>query len=283
MYSAQFEYKRAGSVAEAIAILGQNDNAKLLAGGHSLLPALKLRLSEPALLVDIGHLSELRGISLAGHTLTIGALTTHGEIAASALVKEHCPALAAACGNVGDIQVRNWGTLGGNIAHADPQSDPPTVLVMCGATIHMQGAAGARSASAEEFFTDLFMTVLDAGEIITRIEIPSMKGVKCGYMKMAHPASRYAVVGVGVMLDMDGGKVKTARVAVGGATSKATRASGAEQALTGSALDEAALNAAAAALAGDIGDGAMGDIYASAEYRRATAGAYLKRVIKSLA
>jgi carbon-monoxide dehydrogenase medium subunit len=282
MYSAQFEYQRAGSVAEAIAILGKNDNAKLLAGGHSLIPALKLRLSEPSLLVDIGHLSELKGISASGGTLSIGALATHGEIAASALVREHCAALAEACGNVGDPQVRNWGTLGGNVAHADPQSDPPTVLVAAGATIHVQGSGGARSVSAEEFFTDLFMTALEPGEIVTRIDIPSMAGKKAGYQKMAHPASRYAVVGVGVVLEMDGGRVKSARVAVGGVTPKATRSAGAEKALVGSSLDDAALTAAAAALSADIGDDAIGDIFASADYRRSIAGAYLKRVVKSV-
>lgn len=281
MYTPNFEYQRAGSVAEALSILSQNDNAKLLAGGHSLLPALKLRLSEPSLLVDIGHLEELKGISVSDGKLSIGALTTHAEIAASAAVKEHCPALAQACANVGDPQVRNWGTLGGNVAHADPASDPPTVLLASNATIHVQGANGTRAISADDFFVDLFTTTLDAGEIITRIEIPSAKGAKFGYMKLAHPASRYAVVGVGVLVNMSGGKVSSARVAVGGATTKATRCSGAEQALVGSSLDDAALNAAASALAADIGDNAMSDIYASADYRKSVAGAFLKRLLKS--
>lgn len=281
MYTPTFEYQRASSVAEAMSILSQNENAKLLAGGHSLLPALKLRLSEPSLLVDIGHLTELKGISLSDGKLSIGALTTHAEIAASAAVKEHCPALAQACGNVGDPQVRNWGTIGGNLAHADPSSDPPTVLLASNATIHVQGNAGTRAISADDFFVDLFTTALEPGEIITRIEIPSAKGSKSSYLKLAHPASRYAVVGVGVMLKLDGGKVTSARVAVGGVTPKATRCAGAEKALVGSSLDDAALNAAAIAIAADIGDNAMSDIYASAEYRKSVAGAYLKRALKS--
>ncbi|MBX3066019.1 MAG: xanthine dehydrogenase family protein subunit M [Anaerolineae bacterium] len=282
MYSAPFEYTRANSVAEALSIVSQNENAKLLAGGHSLIPALKLRLSQPALLVDIGGIKELKGISVSGNTLSIGALTTHAEIAASKDVQTHCPALAAACGNVGDPQVRNWGTLGGNLAHADPSSDPPTVMVACGATIHVQGSSGSRSIAAENFFEDLFVTALRSDEIITRVEIPSMAGMKTSYAKMAHPASRYAVVGVAVALQMDGGTVKSARVAIGGATPKAMRASGAEQALTGSSLDAAALDNAAKALAADIGDDAMGDIYASADYRKTVAGAYLKKAIKAL-
>jgi aerobic carbon-monoxide dehydrogenase medium subunit len=282
MYTPSFEYQRAGSVAEALSILSQNENAKLIAGGHSLLPALKLRLSDPALLVDISHIGGLKGITVSGNTLSIGALSTHAEIAASAAVREHCPALASACGNVGDPMVRSWGTLGGNLAHADPASDPPTVMVACGATIHVQGAAGTRAIGAEDFFVDLFTTALQPGELITRIDMPSMKGMKCGYMKMAHPASRYAVVGIGVMLHMAGGTVSAARVAVGGATPKAMRSPGAEQALVGSSLDAAALEAAAQALVTDIGDGAMGDIFASADYRRALAGAYLKRAIHAL-
>jgi carbon-monoxide dehydrogenase medium subunit len=281
MYTPNFEYQRASSVAEALSILSQNENAKLLAGGHSLLPALKLRLSEPSLLVDIGHLKELKGISVSDGKLSIGALTTHAEIAASAEVKEHCPALAQACGNVGDPQVRNWGTIGGNLAHADPSADPPTVLLAADATIHVQGPNGTRAISADDFFVDLFTTALDAGEIITRVEIPSAKGSKSNYLKLAHPASRYAVVGVGVVVQMDGGKVASARVAVGGATPKATRCTGAEQALVGSSLDDAALNAAASAIANDIGDNAMSDIYAGAEYRKSVAGSYLKRALKN--
>lgn len=281
MYTPQFDYRRAKSVAEAISLLGQNAEAKVLAGGHSLLPAMKLRLSAPAMLVDIGHLSELKKISVSGNALTIGALCTHAQIAASADVKTHCAALAAACGQVGDPAVRNWGTLGGNLAHADPASDPPTVALAAGAQLYIQGPKGTRTVNADRYFTDLFKVDLQAGELLTAIEIPSQRSAKSAYAKMAHPASRYAVVGVCVFLEMDGGTCKRASVAVGGATPKATRSGGAEKALTGSKLDDKALEAAATALAKDIGDGGMGDIYASAEYRRAMAGVYLKRAVKA--
>src|SRR5690349_710896 len=165
MYPSQFEYRRAGSVAEAVTLLNQNSGAKILAGGHSLLPAMKLRLSEPGLLIDIGRVAELKGISAKGNILSIGALTTHAQIESSPDDRTHCPALASACGNVGDPQVRNWGTLGGNLAHADPASDPPTVVLACGGMLHIQGPKGERTVSADRFFLDLFKVDLQPGEL----------------------------------------------------------------------------------------------------------------------
>lgn len=258
-----------------------NGDAKALAGGHSLIPAMNLRLAQPGTLVDIGRLDELKGIHVSGSMLSIGALSTHAQIAASADVKTHAPALAQAASIVGDPQVRNWGTLGGNIAHADPASDPPTVILAYGATIHTQSASGARTIHANDFFLDLFTTALDAGELITRVEIPSQAGKKSAYVKMAHPASRYAVVGVCVVLGVEGGRCSSATVAIGGAVPKATRSAGAEAALTGSSLDSAALDAAAQALMNDISGDVMGDIYAAADYRKAMAGVYLKRAVKA--
>lgn len=278
MYPSNFDYQRAISVADAIQLAGGNDGVKFVAGGHSLIPALKLRLSEPDGLVDIGRLNELKGISVNGSNLVIGALSTHGQIAASADVKKHAPALASACGQVGDPAVRNRGTIGGNLAHADPASDPPTVVLALGGSIHLQGPNGTRTVYAEDFFIDLFMTDLQAGELITAIEIPSASQLKSGYAKLAHPASRYAVVGVAVLLEMNGGSCGNARVAVGGATPKATLSPSAAAALQGSSLDDNALNAAADALMGDLGD-VMSDIYAPEDYRRAMAGVYLKRAI----
>jgi carbon-monoxide dehydrogenase medium subunit len=278
MYSGNFEYHRAATLAEAITLLSQNDEAKVIAGGHSLLPAMKLRLAEPPMLIDIGGLDELRGIHVNGG-LRIGALTTHGQVAASAEVRQHCAVLADACGMVGDIAVRNWGTLGGNLAHADPASDPPTVMLAVGATIHVEGPNGARAIRADDFFVDLFTTALAAGELVRQIEVPSMAGKHAAYAKMAQPASGYAMVGVCVVLEMDGAACKTASIAVGGATPKATRAKRAERALAGTSLDGAALDAAAKAIAEDIGDEAMGDIHGSADYRRHMAGVYLKRAL----
>jgi carbon-monoxide dehydrogenase medium subunit len=256
-------------------------NAKALAGGHSLIPAMNLRLSQPGALVDIGRLDELKGIRVSGSMLSIGALSTHAQIAASADVKAHAPALAQAASIVGDPQVRNWGTLGGNIAHADPASDPPTVVLAYGATIHTQSSGGARTIQASDYFLDLFTTALQAGELITRVDIPSQANKKSAYVKMSHPASRYAVVGVCVVLGVDGGRCSSASVAIGGAVPKATKSPGAEAALTGSSLDAAALDAAAQALMNDIAGDVMGDIFAPADYRQAMAGVYFKRAVKA--
>jgi carbon-monoxide dehydrogenase medium subunit len=281
MFPDKFDYVRASSVDEAIQLLSQNEDAKLLAGGHSLLPAMKLRLADAPLLIDIGRIAELKAISANG-TLKIGALATHAEIAQNADVQKYCSALAAATGQVGDHQVRNFGTLGGNVAHADPASDPPTVLVAYDATIHVKGSGGARAIKATDFFVDLYTTALQAGEIITAIEVPNHGGHKSAYVKLEHPASRYAVVGIAVCLEMDGGTCKSASVAIGGATNIAMRSAGAEAALAGTSLDDAALNAAAAAIQADLPDDAlMDDITFPADYRKAMAGVYLKRAVKA--
>ncbi len=278
MWPNKFEYARAGSVDEALAMI--SDDGKFLAGGHSLLPVMKLRLDAPAHLVDINRIESLSGISANGD-LTIGATTTHAEIAGSAAVQSMCAALASACGQVGDQAVRNFGTIGGNIAHADPASDPPTVLVACGATVNIQGAAGARSVGAEDFFVDLFETALDDGELITSVSLPNCSDCQCAYVKFPHPASRYAIVGVAVCLKMDGDTCTQADVAVGGATVKAVKCAGAEAALAGSALDDAALEAAAAAVKADIADWLAGDIAYPESYRQQMAGVFLKRAVRA--
>lgn len=258
------------------------DGAKALAGGHSLIPAMNLRLNQPNTIVDLGRLDELKGVSITGNSrLEIGALTPHAQIATSPNVRKYCRALAQACGILGDPQVRNWGTLGGNIAHADPASDPPTVVLASDARINVLGASGARSVSANDFFLDLFTTALQPGEIITSIEIPMVVDRKSAYAKLPHPASRYAVAGVAVFLDMGNGVCTHARVAVGGATTKATRSPGAERALTGSSLGDGALDAAANALMADITADATSDLYAPAEYRVAMAGVMFKQAVRA--
>ena len=278
MWPSEFEYERAESVDQALDMLG--DDVKLIAGGHSLIPVMKLRLSAPEKLVDIGRIASLKGISANG-SLSIGATTTHAEIAASSDVKSMCSALADAAGQIGDQQVRNFGTLGGNIAHADPASDPPPVLLAAGATINIQGKGGARSVAAEDFFVDLFETALEEDEIITSVVIPDLSGSKMAYAKFGHPASRYAVVGVCVALEMNGDTCTSASVAVGGATVKAVKCSGAEAALAGSSLDDAALNVAADAIKSDIEDWLAGDIAYPESYRQQMAGVYLKRAVKT--
>ena len=281
MRPAKFEYHRPGSVDEAIQLLASGGDFKALAGGHSLLPAMTLRLAQPEALVDIGRLQELKGIRMKDNALLIGALASHAAIASSSDVQQHCPALADACGRVGDPQVRNWGTLGGNLAHADPASDPPAVILAAGATLHLQGPEGRRSVAADDFFLDLFATDLGAGELITAIEVPSLSGLKSAYAKLAHPASRYAVVGICVVLDWDGSNCNSARVAVTGATPKAVRSPGAEGALSGSSLDEAALEQASQALQQDLGEDVLDDIHAPRDYRRAMTGVYLKRAVRT--
>jgi aerobic carbon-monoxide dehydrogenase medium subunit len=280
MYPTEIDYHRASSIAEAIALLSQNDDAKLLAGGHSLLPAMKLRLAQPGLLIDISHLEELKAIFVnRGGKLSVGALATHAQIAASADVQSCCSALASATGMVGDQQVRNWGTIGGNLAHADPASDPPTVVLAYDGVIHIQGTGGSRTVNAQDFFTDLFTTALEPGEIITSIELPNMSSAKSAYVKLSHPASRYAVVGVCAVLEMNGSTCTSAHVAVGGATTRAVRSPGAESALAGSSLDDGTLNAAAAAVKSDIEGFLIGDMSYPEDYRQAMAGVYLKRAV----
>jgi carbon-monoxide dehydrogenase medium subunit len=241
---------------------------------------MKLRIAEYGTLVDIGRVSELKGVSKNG-ALKIGALTTHAEIAGSSAVQSANRALAMATGMVGDQQVRNWGTIGGNLAHADPASDPTTVILASSGTVHLQGLDGSRSVSADEFFIDLFTVDVQPGELITGIELPDLGGLKSGYVKMAHPASRYAVVGVCAILQMSGSTCTNASIAVGGATVKPVRAAGAEAALAGSSLDDAALNAAADAVKADIADYLIGDMSFPEDYRQQMAGVYLKRAVRA--
>ena len=278
LFPNQFDYARATSVDDAVQQL--NFDTKVLAGGHSLIPALKLRLSFPEKLVDIGQIPELKGISANG-SLRIGATTTHAEIAASSDVQAMCAALASACGQVGDPAVRNFGTLGGNVAHADPASDPPTVLVACDATIHLQSTSGSRSVKATDFFIDLFTTELMDGELVTAVEIPNMSGYKMAYAKLHHPASRYALVGVCVVLGMDANMCSSASIAVGGATVNAVKCHSAEAVLVGKEINNDTINAAAEAVMSDISDRVLGDAIYPEDYRQAMAGVYLKRAVKA--
>lgn len=280
MYASDFAYYRAGSLAEAGLLLQQHPGAKLLAGGHSLIPLLKLRLAKPPALVDIGRLDELKGISVTDGRVRIGALTTHAELAASSELAAQCPALAEAAGLIGDPAVRNRGTIGGNVAHADPASDLPTVLRALDATIAVTADGGERSIPAADFFEGMMETALGDHDIVTAIEVPAAPaGQGQAYVKFSHPASRYAVVGAAASVTMIAGSVGTAAVALGGLVPVATRATSVEQALAGQAPSAAAIVAAAAAVSADLGDDLIGDIYASAEYRRAMAPVCVKRAL----
>ena len=284
MFPAQITYHRAGSVAEAVQLLSNNEGAKLLAGGHSLLPLMKLRLAAPAVLVDIGRIEALKGISASGGGITIGALTTHAEIAGSDLVQQHAPVLAEAAALVGDPAVRNRGTIGGSVSHADPASDQPTVLTALGATFNVTGPGGDRSIAAADFATGLLENALAENEVLTSISVPSVpSGAGSAYVKFPHPASRYAVVGAAAIVTVSGGTCSSASVVVGGVESTPARASSVEAALAGSDLSDAAMDAAAAAVGGDLNGDAMGDVFASAEYRRAMAAVYVRRALGAAA
>ncbi len=284
MYSANFDYHRARSLSDAQRLLAAHPGAKLLAGGHSLIPLMKLRLAAPPALVDIGRIPELRGISRSGDTIRIGALTTHAEIAASADVHKSAAALSEAAGLVGDPAVRSRGTIGGNIAHADPASDLPTVLVALDARIVAIGPAGERTIPADGFFTGIMSTALADNEVVTAIVVPSSaRGQGSAYVKFSHPASRYAVIGVAASVTVAGDACSAARVALGGLLPHASRAAAVEKALTGKPLDTSAIANAAAQVGADLGGDVTGDIFASASYRAAVAPVYVKRAIAAAA
>jgi len=280
MYSADFDYHRARSLAEAHQLLAANPGAKFLAGGHSLIPLLKLRLAMPPAVIDIGRIPELRGIAVKDGSLRIGALTTHAELAASADVQRSAAALAEAAGQVGDPAVRNRGTVGGNIAHADPASDLPTVLVALGAHITVVGPRGERTLDASHFFTGIMTTALADDEIVSAVVVPSAgRGEASAYAKFPHPASRYAVVGAAALVIVAQGKCSAVSVALGGLLPNARRLPAVEHALVHQPATEAAIAVAAARTGDDVGDQANGDIFASAEYRTAIAPVYVKRAL----
>ncbi len=213
MYASTFDYYRARSLADVHALIAAHPGAKLLAGGHSLVPLLKLRLAAPSAVIDIGRVAELRGIARQGDVVRIGALTTHAELAASTELRTAAQALAEAAAWVGDPAVRNRGTIGGNVAHADPASDLPTVLVALDARIVAAGPKGERLIAAGEFFTGIMTTVLADDEILTAVQVPvSARGQASAYEKFSHPASRYAVLGAAASITVKDGTCSAARV-----------------------------------------------------------------------
>jgi len=284
MFAPSFDYYRARSVSEASELLRKYPGAKVLAGGHSLIPLLKLRLAAPPAVVDIGRIPDLRGISLKGGVVRIGALTTHADIAASPVIREHCPALLEAAQLVGDPAVRNRGTIGGNVAHADPASDLPTVLTALGARFEISASGATTLSNAASFFTGMMSTTLGEHDLLVAIEVPvKPAGQGQAYVKFVHPASRYAVVGVAAALTASGGACTAAAVVMGGLVPQATRAAGVEQAITGQRLSADSIARAAAAVSQDLGDDVLGDLYASAEYRRAVAPVWVKRALTAAA
>jgi carbon-monoxide dehydrogenase medium subunit len=276
---AAFAYHRPSTVEEAVSLLGSLDDARVLAGGHSLLPAMKLRLSLPAALVDIGRIPGLDGIERDGDGLRIGALATHAAVASSSTVRAACPVLGETAALIGDRQVRNRGTIGGSLAHADPGADYPTVAVALDATITAAGSGGAREIPAGEFFTGLFTTALEPGELLTSVSVPGTGGgTGAAYVKHKHPASGYAVAAVAAVVTVDGGNCTAAKVVVGGVTGVPVDAASAVGSLVGSSGLKDAVAAAAAEVPAALG-GALGDGYASAEYRTHLASVLAKRAL----
>jgi len=264
MYTTEFDYFKPSSVGEALALLEQHPDAKLLAGGHSLVPTMKLRLASPSALIDVSRLEGLRGIRLKMDKIVIGAMTTHRDIEFSQDLKDKCPILPEQARLIGDPMVRNKGTLGGALAHADPAADYPASMLALNASLKIEGKSGARVVSAHDFFQGMFATALEPGEMLTEIHIP-LQGAHMAYEKFAHPASRYAIVGVAVVLEMNGNTCSSARVALTGAGPGAVRLGNVEEKLGGQVLSSSVIENAVqdAVQASEL----LSDPFASSEYR----------------
>ncbi len=271
MIPATFEYTKATSVEDAIAGLAGGD-AKILAGGHSLLPAMKLRLNMAGKLVDISKLEALKGVEIEDGEIVIGAATTHAAISNDPIVKEHLSFFAEGAHHIGDVQVRNHGTIGGSLAHADPAADWPALVLAADAAIEVQGVSGKRRIPAADFFEGLFTTALAEDEIITAIRVPVPEaGSKSTYMKFVQPASRFAIVGCAVVKPASGG----IRIAFTGVSDMAFRDTAAEAAY-GTGGTEAACNAALENVT------IMSDHFASENYRKHLAKLYLRKALEAV-
>jgi aerobic carbon-monoxide dehydrogenase medium subunit len=273
MIPAPFDYQRAGSVDEAIELLAAHgDDAKLLAGGHSLLPLMKLRLAQPTVLVDIGRIGDLSYVEDGGGTVRIGALTRHHDVASSDLVREQAPLLAEVAGQIGDPQVRHRGTIGGSIAHGDPASDLPAVLLALRGTLVVRGPGGEREIAADDFFTGFLETALAPDEVLTELRVPAVPGVGWAFEKFNRRSQDWAIVGVAAALTNGAGGPGVGLVNMGSAP---LRAAGVEDALrSGSGAADAAARA-------DEGTEPPGDLNASPEYRRHLAQVLVRRALES--
>ena len=282
MVSAAFDYQAPSSVEEALELLSNSDDAKILAGGHSLIPMMKLRLAEPGSLIDLGR---IEGLSYVNETadggLAIGPMTSYYDLVTSDAIASRAPLIAEAAAQVADPQVRNMGTIGGSLSHADPAGDLPAVAIALNAQLVLTSSSGSRTVSADDFFIDLFTTALQPNEILTEIQIPAAPANSgSAYAKMANKASHYAIVGAAVVIATDGsGNCVSASVGITGAGPSASRASESESRLVGSSLDDAAVFSAA----GHATDGIElnEDVHASAEYREHLTKVYALRAIRT--
>lgn len=283
MIASSFEYFAPTSVDEALALLSEHgDDAKILAGGHSLIPAMKLRLAEPAVLIDIQRVEGLKGVSESDGTLVIGALTTHHELESSNLVNQKVPILAQTAGEIGDVQVRNKGTIGGSLSHADPAADWPATILALDADLKIVGSGGERVVKATDFFEELYTTALEADEILTEIHVAvPAENTTGSYLKLHQVASGFALTGVAAVLTKSGDVCENIAVGITGVSDVPYRASEVESALAGRALT--ADNIAAAAEKAADGVDILEDIHASEAYRSNLAKVYTRRAIEGAA
>ncbi len=281
MIPEEFEYKRATTLDEAISLIqASNGDGKFLAGGHSLIPLMKLRLSEPGTLIDISRIPQLRGITEQNGKIQVGAATTHTEVLQSDLIRRLCPVVSECAAEIGDPQVRNRGTMGGSLAHSDPSADYPAVMVALDAEIHLKGPGGWRAVRAGDFFQGMFTVDMAEDEIIAGIQIPPAQ--HAAYVKLHQRASHYAIVGVAAVLEMNGRMCTSARIGITGASTHAQRLTNVEAALAGKELTQANIDAAAAIADGNLED-VNSDLHASEAYRRAMVKVFTRRAIERAA
>lgn len=280
MIPSNFEYFAPATIEDAVSLLGKyGEECKILSGGQSLIPILKLRLATPGAVVDIGRIRELGQITVDGDTIRIGASVTHAEIAASAILREACPLLVETAAQIGDPQVRNRGTIGGSLTHADPAADWPAAILALDGEIVARNRLGERVIKVQDFFIDLLTSAVSPHEIVTEIRLtrPTQPG-NSAYLKVPQAASGFAVIGVAVQLTVNNGLCETAAVGVTGLAPKAYRAASTEALLKGKPVDDLSVSAAAAKADADASD-AMDDIHASGEYRRHLTRIYTRRAI----
>ena len=276
MIPVSFSYERASSLDDAIAKLAAG-GGKLIAGGHSLVPLMKLRLSEPERLIDISRIPGLSGIRESGGTIEIGATTVHHDIATSKVLRDKCPMIAEAAAEIGDAQVRNRGTIGGSLAHADPAADMPAVVLALNAEFQVRGKGGARTVKAADYFQGFYTVDLQPSEIITAVQFAPI--TSAGYAKLHQRASHYAVVGVAAALEIKGGVIQTARIGLTGATTHAVRLADVEEALVGQKANADVIKTASARAGSALPD-LNADLHASADYRRAMIPVFTRRALE---
>jgi carbon-monoxide dehydrogenase medium subunit len=274
-----FDYARATSLDDALAKLAAtNGDGKFIAGGHSLVPLMKLRLSDPKVLIDIARIPGLSGIREKDGKIEIGACTVHHDVATSALLQKQCPVVADTAAEIGDPQVRNRGTVGGSLAHADPSADYPAVMLAVDAEIHMKGPKGWRKVKASDFFQDLFTVDLAPDEIIAGVQFAPVRAA--AYAKLHQRASHFAIVGVAAALEVRGGKIQSARIGLTGAGPKAIRLKKVEEALAGKTASKETIAAAAERAAADL-QVVNSDLHASEDYRRAMVPVFTRRALEA--